>query len=434
MRSLELVLTSVPFLVALWTMGCSRGRDNGQIISEVQNRIAVDRRLPGARVQVRATDGIVTLSGYVERGDQRVATVQDATAVQGVKVVVDDLRVIDSSRPSPSVLMQPTVTPATRTAIRSAHLAIPKAEAPSSSLPLDSSLHSVQAEAINGGSSGAITASPSTAAAIIQATPDTHSSDAKTSHFESSISPVLQATPAPPAPPMPPEQAIVPYGTVLAVRMTETVSSDVSQKGDTFIGSLASPVMVGDRVVIPAEAGVQGKVLDVQSAGRLSGKPALAIELTRLAYNGKTYELHTSQYRKEGPSRDARTVAKIGGGAGVGAILGAILGGGKEAAIGAIIGAGAGTGAQAASRSAQVQIPAESMLSFRLTKPVTVEPSATLQGGHGSGPGSSQDPFSSDDRPVLKRRPGSPPADADAPGGSPSSDSGSPKEPITPPN
>src|SRR5437762_7545878 len=225
MRSLELVLKSVPFLVALWTMGCSRGRDNGQIISEVQNRIAVDRRSPGARVQVRATDGIVTLSGYVERGDQRVATVQDATAVQGVKVVVDDLRVIDSSRPSPSVLMQPTVTPATRTAIRSAHLAIPKAEAPSSSLPLDSSLHSVQAEAINGGSSGAITASPSTAAAIIQATPDTHSSDAKTSHFESSISPVLQATPAPPAPPMPPEQAIVPYGTVLAVRMTETVSS-----------------------------------------------------------------------------------------------------------------------------------------------------------------------------------------------------------------
>ena len=186
--------------------------------------------------------------------------------------------------------------------------------------------------------------------------------------------------------------------------------------------------------MIPAEAGVQGRVVEVQSAGRLSGKPALAIEVTRLGYNGKTYEVHSSQYRKEGPSRDARTVAKIGGGAGVGAILGAILGGGKGAAIGAIIGAGAGTGAQAASRGAQVQVPAESMLSFRLTKPLTVVPSSTLQGAHGLDPDSSQDPFSSDDRPVLKRRPGSPPADADAPAGSPSSDSGSTKEPITPPN
>ena len=102
--------------------------------------------------------------------------------------------------------------------------------------------------------------------------------------------------------------------------------------------------------------------------------------------------------------------------------------------IGAIIGAGAGTGAQAASRGAQVQVPAESMLSFRLTKPLTVVPSSTLQGARRLDPDSSQDPLSLDDRLVLKRRPGSPPADADAPAGSPSSDSGSTKEPITPPN
>jgi len=62
----------------------------------------------------------------------------------------------------------------------------------------------------------------------------------------------------------------------------------------------------------------------------------------------------------------------------VGAIIGVILGGEKGAAIGAVIGAGAGTGVQAMSKAAQVQLPAKSMLSFRLETALTVIPSSTL--------------------------------------------------------
>jgi hypothetical protein len=161
--------------------------------------------------------------------------------------------------------------------------------------------------------------------------------------------------------------------------------------------------MIGDRVVIPAEAGVEGKAVDVQSAGRFSGRPKLAVEMTRLTYNGKTYDLRSSQYSKQGASRDARSVATIGRGAGVGAIIGAILGG-RGAAIGSVIGAGAGTGAQAASKAPQIKLPAETVLSFRLQTPLTVMPSSTLQRAQQRGPGNPQDPFSSDgDRPVLKR-------------------------------
>ena len=92
----------------------------------------------------------------------------------------------------------------------------------------------------------------------------------------------------------------------------------------------------------------------------------MIIEVTRLAYNGNGYDLRSNQYSKEGPSRNVRSAATIGGSAGLGAILGGILGGGKGAAIGAMIGAGAGTGVQAAGRAAVVQLPAESTLSFRL--------------------------------------------------------------------
>ncbi len=165
--------------------------------------------------------------------------------------------------------------------------------------------------------------------------------------------------------------------------------------------------MVDDKVVIPAGAGVQGRVVEAQSAGRFSGKPGLVIEVTRLAYNGESYELSSNQYSKQGSSRTTRAAATIGGGAGVGALM-AGDGGGRGAAIGAMIGAGAGTGVQAKAKPPEVQLPVETMLSFRLENPLTVVPASTLQGMQGSDP--SQDPFSSDERPVLKRRPGSRPA------------------------
>jgi hypothetical protein len=156
------------------------------------------------------------------------------------------------------------------------------------------------------------------------------------------------------------------------------VNSALNRRGNTFLASLASPIMVGDRIVIPAEAAIEGKIVDVRYGGRFNGRSALVLKVTRLAYNGRTYELRSSQYSKQGVSRTTHAAAAIGGGAGVGAIIGVILGGGKGAAIGAVIGAGAGTGVQAMSKAAQVQLPAKSTLNFRLETPLTVIPSSTL--------------------------------------------------------
>jgi len=146
----------------------------------------------------------------------------------------------------------------------------------------------------------------------------------------------------------------------------------------------------------------------------------MIIEVTRLAYNGNGYDLRSNQYSKEGPSRNVRSAATIGGSAGLGAILGGILGGGKGAAIGAMIGAGAGTGVQAAGRAAVAQLSAQSTLSFRLQAALTVTPASTLQRGKNVDPdSSSSDSFSDDDRPVLKRRPDSAPPGTTTSVGSP---------------
>ncbi|MCA1740694.1 MAG: hypothetical protein LC740_18310, partial [Actinobacteria bacterium] len=57
---------------------------------------------------------------------------------------------------------------------------------------------------------------------------------------------------------------------------------------------------------------------------------------------------------------------------GLGAVLGAVAGGGAGAAIGAGVGGGLGLGASASSGSGQVFIPAEGLLTFHITQPVTV--------------------------------------------------------------
>jgi hypothetical protein len=218
---------------------------------------------------------------------------------------------------------------------------------------------------------------------------------------------------------------------VLAVRLTETVSSDLNQPGDTFLASLASPIVIGDRVIVPEGASVKGKIVDARNARRFRGRSALVIEVTHLAYNGRTYGLRSSQYSKQGASRNAYAAAAITGGTGVGAIIGTVLGRGKGAAIGAVLGAAAGTGVQAVTKPASAELSAESALSLRLETPLTVIPSSTLQRVQSAGPAFSQDSFSSDDRPVLKHRAGSPLPDTNTntPGASPTSNQGSQQAP-----
>ncbi len=60
----------------------------------------------------------------------------------------------------------------------------------------------------------------------------------------------------------------------------------------------------------------------------------------------------------------------MGGGAILGAIIGGIAGGGKGAAIGAVAGGGAGAGAQIMTRGKEVHVPAETVLRFRLDRPL----------------------------------------------------------------
>jgi hypothetical protein len=78
----------------------------------------------------------------------------------------------------------------------------------------------------------------------------------------------------------------------------------------------------------------------------------------------------SAQIFRVGRNHNKRNAEFIGGDAG--ALIGGLAGGGKGALIGAAAGAGAGTGAAAYTGKQDVRLPAETRMSFRLTKPVTI--------------------------------------------------------------
>ena len=187
-----------------------------------------------------------------------------------------------------------------------------------------------------------------------------------------------QMTPAPAqemaqAPePEPPPPLGVPAGTSIVVRMRNSITSKTANPGDTFTGSLAHAVVVGGVVAIPARAGVSGTVIDAKSPGKFKGEGVLSIALTAVNVGGAPVAIQTSTYTKIVKGKGKRTAKMAGGGAGAGLLIGGLAGGGKGALIGGLVGAGAGTAGAAATGNKEVEIPAESAVTFRLGHSITV--------------------------------------------------------------
>jgi hypothetical protein len=158
----------------------------------------------------------------------------------------------------------------------------------------------------------------------------------------------------------------------MAVRLVDTIDSEVSQPGQTFHATLDSPLAVEGETALPSGYDVEGHIVNVQSAGKFAGQSLLVLQLDRISAGGKTYNIQTDQYSRKGSSRGKNTATKVGTGAGIGAIIGAIAGGGKGAAIGAAAGGGLGGGVQAATKGQQIKLPSETVLNFTLQAPLTV--------------------------------------------------------------
>jgi hypothetical protein len=125
---------------------------------------------------------------------------------------------------------------------------------------------------------------------------------------------------------------------------------------------------------IPSGATLSGTVVTAKAKGKIKGEGELTLQLTSVTVKGQTYPIQTAVLDNTTKGKGKRTAVATGGGAAGGALIGGIAGGGKGAGIGALVGAGAGLVGGALTGNQQIEIPAESALSFRMSAPLTLPP------------------------------------------------------------
>lgn len=185
-------------------------------------------------------------------------------------------------------------------------------------------------------------------------------------------------------------QLEIPAGTKVPLALKNAISTKTTREGDPVYAETVFPVVVNERVVIPAGTYVQGRITSSKRAGRVKGRAEVLMHFTTLIYpSGYTVVLpgaldsvpgadKTSMKGDEGTIRqDSQTAEKIGTVAGptaTGATVGAITGGGKGALIGGAAGGAVGTAIALLSRGTDVRLETGTTVEMVIQRPVTLDP------------------------------------------------------------
>lgn len=164
----------------------------------------------------------------------------------------------------------------------------------------------------------------------------------------------------------------VPAGTVIHVRLNESIGTQRNRPGDRFEATLASPVVEAGRTVIPAGTQVYGIVREASPSGRFKGRAVLMLALESIDVHGQRLRVQTASQTRTTARHRKRNLLFAGGGAGTGAMIGGLAAGGVGAAIGAGAGAAAGLTTAVVTGRKQLQVPAETLVAFRLTRPLNL--------------------------------------------------------------
>jgi hypothetical protein len=167
-------------------------------------------------------------------------------------------------------------------------------------------------------------------------------------------------------------------GTQIQVRTDQAIQATSANVGKTFNATVSKDVMdANGNVAIPAGAPAR---IQVMQSGDNSGD--VTIDLRSVNVNGTRVNLasetatSTGNAEEQGLGKNKRTAKYVGGGALAGTVIGALAGGGKGAAIGALAGGAAGAGAQVLTKGKNVNIPAETQLTFQTSNEVMIPASA----------------------------------------------------------
>jgi len=161
----------------------------------------------------------------------------------------------------------------------------------------------------------------------------------------------------------------VPDGTLILLRLEDPLSSRTALPEDRVEATVAEPVYGdrdGIRAAIPAGTPARGIVVEVRQAQRPSKGGRLDVTFDSLVLGSRTVHMDARVVDMKEGGLDKR---RAGLGALVGGALGAVLDGKKGLLVGAILGGG---GAVVASSGEDVKLPAGTLVTVRLERPLRV--------------------------------------------------------------
>lgn len=179
--------------------------------------------------------------------------------------------------------------------------------------------------------------------------------------------------PSPAGPPAP-VHVTIQAGTSLAIRIDQRISVKTSHSGDTFTGEVVEPVVdPSGNAIVPKGTQVGGVVEEAHKRGRFKGASVLQLRLTSMTLNGTQYHLRTADLTERKKGKGKRSAAMIGGGAGLGMLIGGIASGGTGLLIGGLAGGGAGAAGAGLTGNGDLDIPAETVVHFKLAQDLVVQ-------------------------------------------------------------
>jgi len=185
------------------------------------------------------------------------------------------------------------------------------------------------------------------------------------------------------------KQLVIPAGTKVPLKLDHAISTKQNREGDAVYAETSFPVVLNDRVLIPAGTYVQGRISPIQRAGRIKGRAEVLMHFTTLIYpSGYTVMLPGSLENapgvdnsnikdQEGTIRgDSQTAQKVGtvaGTAATGTVIGAATAGGKGALIGSGIGGAVGSAIALLTRGNDVKMDVGMTLEMIIQRDVPVD-------------------------------------------------------------
>jgi type IV secretion system protein VirB10 len=214
----------------------------------------------------------------------------------------------------------------------------------------------------------------------------------------------------------------VPAGTKVLLQLRSAVNTKSAKPGDGVYLASTFPVVVGNRVMIPAGVYVQGVVDRVARAGHVKGRAQLDMHFTSIIFpNGTVVEIpgiinslpgakdrtvkgdEGTVEQQGNKGRDVARAAEIGlEGAGIGAVGGSVSGHPLEgAAIGGLGGVAVGAAVALFTRGEDINIESGTPVEMVLQRPLILE-EENLGGITAPGAAPGFTPVANQPRPIAK--------------------------------